>query len=146
MGEEGSITPPGQALRYCTEAQQQFCSKQAINRAIMLHVPEHLHSHLLTLLSLTAIDGNWIMQLVRIWNIFHSEQYVVGEDKLSSALTPCLQCFCNQTQNNSNHDFWSHSAWRYLAMLHLSASTHKPYVPIFVCIYTKYSLFSLLMS
>lgn len=46
----------------------------------MHHVPEHLHSHLLALLSLTAMDGNWIMQLVGIRNIFHSEQNVVGED------------------------------------------------------------------
>lgn len=46
----------------------------------MHHVLEHLHSHLLALLSLTAIDGNWIMQLVGIGNIFHSEQYVVDED------------------------------------------------------------------
>lgn len=72
------ITPPGHALRYCTKARQRFCSKQAINRAIMHHVPEHLHSHLLALLSLTAVDGNWIMQLVGIGSIFHSEQCVCG--------------------------------------------------------------------
>lgn len=72
------ITPPGHALRYCTKAWQRFCSKQAINRAIMHHVPEHLHSHLLALLSLTAVDGNWIMQLVGIGSIFHSEQCVCG--------------------------------------------------------------------
>lgn len=48
----------------------------------MHYVPEHLHSHLLTLLSLTAVDGNWIMQLAGIGNIFHSEQYVVSEDWL----------------------------------------------------------------
>ena len=46
----------------------------------MYHVPELLHSHLLTLLSPAAMDRNWIMQLVGIGNIFHSEQYVVGVD------------------------------------------------------------------
>lgn len=47
----------------------------------MHHVPEHLHSHLLTLLSLTAMDGYWIMQLVGIGSIFHSEQYAVDENR-----------------------------------------------------------------
>lgn len=82
LGEKETFPPLGQALRYCTKGQQQFCSKQAINRAIMYHVPEHLHSHFHALLSLTAVDGNWIMQLVGIGNIFHSEQYVVSEEWL----------------------------------------------------------------
>lgn len=86
LGVKGTITPLGQALGCHTKGQQQFYSKQAINRVIMHHVPEHLHSHLLALLSLTAVDGNWIKQWAGIGNIFHSEQNLVSED---SRLSPC---------------------------------------------------------
>lgn len=73
----------------------------------MHHVLQHLHSHLLALLSFTAVDRNWMMQLVWIGNIFHSEQYVVGEDWPSASLSPHAFHASIIRNNNSDHIFVS---------------------------------------
>lgn len=138
LEEQGSITPPGKALIYCTKAQQWLCSKQAINRAIMHHVPEHLHSHLLILLLPPAVGGNWIIQLFRIGNIFHSEQYVVGEHWpqafFGSHPVPATLLQSDTTQLKSWFLVPFCLLVLMLSMLHLSDCTQKPYASICVCI------------
>lgn len=127
LGESETFPPLGQALRCCTKGQQQFCSKQPINRAIMYHVPEHLHSHFHALLSRTAVDGNWIMQLDRIGNIFNSEQYAVSEEcfRFFFSSHPVWAVLLQSAKNSSNNDFWSHSAWWYSCQqCYIFQSTH----------------------
>lgn len=71
----------------------------------MHHVPEHLHSHLLILLSPPAVEGNEIIQLFKIGKLFHSEQYVVGEHwpqaSLSSHPVPATLLQSDTTQLKS---------------------------------------------
>lgn len=148
LEEQGSITPPGKALRYCTKAQQRLCSKQAINRAIMHHVPEHSHSHLPILLSPPAVEGNWIIQLFRIGNIFHSEQYVVGEHWpqafFGSHPVPAMLLQSDTTQFKSWFLVPFCMLVVMLTMLHLSDCTQKPYASICVCI--SYQILHLLLQ